>query len=374
MKPNKAVIAINGFKGSRTSAELCFDIKTVFSELSPLTEVRAIPVADGGDGFFEALTADGQAKIIAVETVDALGRGITSKVAVRNGVGIIETALATGIALINKKDMDALGASTYGSGLLLKALLDSGISRFFVGVGGSATTDGGIGLLTALGYRFKDEEGKDVKPNGGNLLAVRSVDDSAVTEQVRGIRVTLISDVDNPLFGERGAAYVYAPQKGADGEGVQTLDKGLRNFARITADYIGKDCSAIPGAGAAGGLGFGLIAYLNAEVKRGAETVLELCGFKDALQGADLVITGEGRLDSQSLLFGKLPAVVASEAKARNIACVAFAGSVTVPKEELLRCGVTAAYSLISLNPSVDYCIAHAGELVSRLTEKLLSE
>lgn len=303
----KAIIAPDSFKGTLTSIEVCEIIKSSLEEKYPNIVCEAIPVADGGEGTVDAFLYALGGQRIEAKATDPIGREIKACYALLKDAAVIETAAASGLPLLEEKA--PMNASTFGTGELLLDALSRGVRKIIIGLGGSATTDGGTGFLTALGAKFLTSDGETVT-TGERLGEIETVDLSGLDARLGDCEITALCDVTNPLFGKNGAAYVFAPQKGADSKQVEFLDKGLTHFAKITADTLGYDKSLAEGAGAAGGLGFALLSYLSAKFKSGAETVLDICKFKEKLKNADIVITGEGRLDSQSL-HGKVPFTVA---------------------------------------------------------------
>ncbi len=333
----KVVIAPDSFKGSLCSAEVCEIISSVLSKNYPDTEIITIPVADGGEGTAEAfLKAVGGEKIYCT-VKSPLGRDISSYfVMLPDKTAVIEMALASGLTL--EKENNALLASTYGTGQLIKAALDKGAERLFVGIGGSATTDAGTGCLNALGVRLFDGEGVEVYPCGESLERVSRIDLDGLDKRIKETEITVLCDVKNPLYGKEGAAYIFAPQKGADEKDVITLDKGLEAFARVSVKALGQDFSFCEGTGAAGGLGFALVAFAGAKLKSGIDLVLDYCNFEKETENADLIITGEGRLDSQSLM-GKVPFGVASRCKGKRI--IALVGVSRVSEKECAAMGIS---------------------------------
>jgi glycerate kinase len=263
-----------------------------------------------------------------------------------------------------------LEATTYGTGELLRAALDGGARELVLGIGGSATTDGGAGMAAALGARLLDRDGADLPPGGAALLRLERIDVAGLDPRPRSAKVTVASDVDNPLVGPEGAAAVYGPQKGAGPDEVLLLDSALRRYARVLADDLGLDLADTPGAGAAGGLGAGAIAFLGAELRTGIELVLELVGFDRAVTGADLVVTGEGKLDAQSLR-GKAPVGVARAAGAHGVPVVAVAGAVEVADRELRAAGFEEAHALLELEADPARAMAEAAPLLERLAERV---
>ena len=323
----KVVIAPDSFKGSLSSYEVCSIISTVIKKNYPDAVIKEIPVADGGECTADAFLYASGGEKIHCKVKGPLGRDIEAYyVILPDNTAVIESALASGLTI--EKENDALLASSCGTGQLIKAALDKGAERLFVGIGGSAMTDGGTGCLAALGAKFYDAQGKELYPCGKSLEAIKKIDLEEFDKRISEKEITVLCDVKNPLYGKNGAAYIFAPQKGANENDVAILDEGLENFADVAADFLGKDYSFYEGAGAAGGLGFALVAFVKAELKRGIDTVLDYCGFEKAVKDASLVITGEGKLDGQSLM-GKVPFGVASRAKGKRIVAVVGISEVT---------------------------------------------
>ncbi len=362
----KILAVPNSFKGSRSSAELCEDLKRGFLSVDANADFVGIPVADGGDGFLASMVSALKGQYIEIDTFDPLGRPIKSLAGIYKDTGIVEMALASGIALLDSAEANPLIASTYGTGLIIKELLRLGIRSIVIGIGGSATNDAGIGCLNALGYRFLDQHGVELYPSGAALNSICSIDAANVLPGLKLSNITVVCDVTNPLYGTSGASYVYAPQKGATPDMVVQLDKGLRNFAQVVYAHTGEDYSALSGAGAAGGIGFGLVSLAGASLKSGVDTVLELTGYEKELENADLVITGEGRIDEQTKQ-GKLPMGVGVRALKKGIPCIAICGSASVKAEDLADIGITAVYALVDLGKPVEYCIKNAGPLTEEL-------
>jgi glycerate kinase len=261
--------------------------------------------------------------------------------------------------------------TTLGTGELIRAALDLGVSRIIVGVGGSATVDGGVGMASALGARFTDGAGLAVASEGGALGSIRHIDLSGLDPRLHAVRVEVICDVNNPLLGERGAARVYGPQKGADPEQVQALERGLAHLAAVIEADLGLDVRDLPGAGAAGGLGAGLKAFLGAELRRGVGVVLDLVGLDERLQGADLVLTAEGQIDFQTA-HGKAPAGVAERARARGIPCIAIAGGIGERISELHAIGIDAVFSLCPGPVSLQEAMDHAAGFLTQTSEQVM--
>jgi glycerate kinase len=367
----KVVVAPNAFKGCLSAGEAAAAMADGIAKAAPDAEIVRVPVADGGDGLVDvALEAlAGEARTATVG--GPLGRPVRARFCYVPAMDFaaIEMALTSGLALLPESQHDATRTTSRGTGELIAAALDLGVSRIAVGIGGSATNDGGIGMATALGFRFLDAEGAAVEPVGGALDRIRRIDASGVDPRVEDVRFEAICDVDNPLLGPRGASRVYGPQKGATPAQIEALDAGLANLAGVIEADLGIDVRDLPGAGAAGGLGAGLCAFLGAELRRGVDLVLDLVGLEQRLDGADLVLTGEGQIDFQTA-FGKAPAGVAARARARNIPCLAIAGSVGENLGDLHAIGIDAVFSLCPGPVSLQQAMARGRHFLTRATEQ----
>ncbi len=344
----KIISAIGSFKGSIDSKNINEIVKRELENKGH--SVESIPVADGGDGLLDALVCSLNGEYIEVPAVNALGKEITAKVGKVGNVGVVEMALASGVAILKENELNPLKASTYGTGLLIKQLAEQGVERIILGIGGSATNDGGFGCLSALGYEFYDEDNNQLSPSGENLAKICRISALNVPECVKNLNIQIACDVTNPLLGNEGATYIYGPQKGADDNALRKLEEGMQIYADVVAEFSGKDLRNLSGAGAAGGLGYGISSFLNAKLQKGAEIVLEYAGYEEKLSEADLVITGEGRVDNQTA-FGKLPQIVASKANEKNVKCIAIAGSSTADSESLKKMCISQVYQLVDFAP-----------------------
>ena len=317
----KIVIAPDSFKGTLSSLEVCNIVKASLLEERDDLEIIEAPIADGGEGMTESfMCAMADSEKIELKAKSPLGRDIDVYYAIVSGdTAVIEMAMASGITI--EKENDPMKASTYGTGQIIKDALDKGIRKFFLGIGGSATTDGGIGCVAALGGEFLDKDGNGVALCGEGLGDIVNIDLSGLDERIKDSDITVLCDVKNPLYGKTGAAYIFGPQKGASEKQVEILDAGLKNLADISAEYLKKDLSQLEGTGAAGGLGFALVAFLGGELKGGIDHILDMLSFDEKVKDADLVITGEGKMDSQSLM-GKLPFGVAKRCKHTKVAAI----------------------------------------------------
>jgi glycerate kinase len=367
----RVLIAADKFKGSLTAVEVAERVTAGLRRAAPELEVESLPVADGGDGTVAAAVAAGFARREA-RVAGPLGQEVTAAFALRGTTAVVEMAEASGLQRLPAGVLAPLTASTYGSGELLRAALDEGARTIVFGVGGSATTDGGAGMLTALGARFLDAEGEPVAPGGGGLASVVAADLSGLDPRLASVDLVLASDVDNPLTGPKGAAAVYGPQKGASPDDVEALDAGLVRFVGVLEQAVGARavaCAGAPGAGAAGGIGYGAL-LVGARFRAGIEVMLEVLGYGAAVERASLVITGEGALDAQTL-HGKAPVGVAAAARGAGRGVVAVCGRLALSPEVLAGVGISRAYALTSLEPDVSRCVAEAGPLLERLAERL---
>ncbi|GAA2516754.1 glycerate kinase [Streptomyces gobitricini] len=368
----RVLVAADKFKGSLTAVQVAERVTAGLRRVVPGLEVETLPVADGGDGTVAAAVAAGFERR-EVRVTGPLGAPVTAAYALRDGTAVVEMAEASGLQLLPEGVFAPLTSTTYGSGELLRAALDAGARTIVFGVGGSATTDGGAGMLAALGARFLDKDGEPVGPGGGGLKDLATADLSALDARFSDVELVLASDVDNPLTGPKGAPAVYGPQKGASPEDVAELDAALAHFASVLADSLGARATELaesPGAGAAGGIGYGALVALGAGFRPGIEVMLDVLGFGPALSRATLVITGEGSLDEQTL-HGKAPAGVAAAARAAGVEVVAVCGRLALLPEALGRAGIRRAYSLLELEPDPAKCMAEAGPLLERQAANL---
>ncbi|AKT93105.1 glycerate kinase [Campylobacter gracilis] len=322
----KVLVAIDSFKGSLSSLEAGNAVKSGIEKLG--CEVLVKPIADGGEGSVEALADALKARFMDVIVANPLGEKTPARYALKGELGILEMASASGLPLIEKSRRNPLKTSTYGFGEMIAHAIAHGARKFIIGIGGSATNDAGMGMLRALGFKFKDANGAELAGAGEDLIKLATIDYTSVLPHLKECEFLIACDVDNPLFGENGAAYIYAPQKGADAAMVKQLDAGLINFASVVSKHLGRELWNSPGAGAAGGLGFGFVSFLNATLKPGIDIITEEIGLDRDMKGAELVITGEGRLDFQSSM-GKTPCGVAKIAASYGVPVIALAGGIS---------------------------------------------
>lgn len=367
------LIAADKFKGSLTAVEVAEHVTAGLRRAVPGLDVAAVPVADGGDGTVAAALAAGFTRHEARVT-GPTGIPVTATFALRaDGTAVVEMAEASGLQHLPGGVFAPLTATTYGTGELLLAALDAGATSIVFGVGGSATTDGGAGMLAALGARFLDADGEPVGPGGGPLGELATADLSGLDPRLARTEIVLASDVDNPLTGPKGAPAVYGPQKGAGEDDVATLDAALAHYAEVLERAVGPkaaEYALAPGAGAAGGIGYGALVGLDAAFRPGIDVMLDVLGFGPALAKATFVITGEGSLDEQTL-HGKAPAGVAAAARAAGLDVVAVCGRLQLPQEALDRAGIRRAYALTDLESDPARCMAEAGPLLERAAESL---
>ena len=359
------VLAPDSFKGSLSAGDVADSMERGVRQVFPSARVVKLPLSDGGEGLVDSLVraTDGTFNKNSVtgplgDPVDALwgilGDGKTA---------VIEMAAASGLYLVPKEKRNPLRTTTYGTGELVKKALDTGCKKIIMGIGGSITNDGGAGAAQALGVRFSDDAGSPLPFGGGGLSRLRKIDLSGLDKRIKKTEIWAACDVNNPLTGPWGASYIYGPQKGASPEMVQQLDDSLKHFAMLISRDLGKEVENIPGAGAGGGMGAGLMAFLDGRLTPGIELVMEIVGLEKELIGCDLLITGEGRLDSQSA-FGKVPVGVARKAKKIGVPVVIIAGSISDDAELLHEEGVTAYFSILNAPMSLQEAMNNTGPLV----------
>ncbi|VVE10166.1 Glycerate 2-kinase [Pandoraea iniqua] len=361
----KVVIAPDSFKESLSATEAAHAIRTGFSAIFPHAEFVLVPIADGGEGTVAALVRALGGEYRLERVSDPLGRPVDAQYGVApDGVALIEVAAASGLACLTPAERNPLTASSRGTGELMLAALDAGLRRFVIGLGGSATNDAGQGILCALGARFLDENGHDIAPGGASLRTVTRVDVSRLDKRLRECVIELACDVDNPLCGETGASAIFGPQKGATSDHVSVLDDALNHFAKVLERDLSvpPGLAAIPGGGAAGGIGATLNAVLGARLRAGADIIAEASRLDDAIDGASLVITGEGRVDSQTVR-GKAPAAVARIARQKGVPVIALGGSIgeSGSDDELLYgAGIHAVFGAVRAPCTIENALRHA--------------
>jgi len=370
----KVVVCPDSFKGSLSSVEAADAIArgvSIGAGSRPVDIVK-IPLADGGEGTVDALVGSTGGELRTARVRDPLMREIEAcyGIAGDGKTAIIEMAAASGLCLLADRERDPLIASTFGTGELLLAAADAGVEKIVIGIGGSATNDGGSGAMAALGVRFLDADGTQLPPGGAALAKLDRIDMSGFAFPLDRVQVEVACDVTNPLTGPQGASAVFGPQKGASPEMVAQLDFSLARFAHVVKRDLGKDIDRLPGAGAAGGLGAGLAAFLNARLRSGIDMVLDAASFDDAIADADLVITGEGKVDEQTA-YGKTIGGILKRASKIGVPVVAVAGSCAGDIRPLYEAGLTAAFSIVPGPMSLDYAMKHAAELIMSLSANI---
>lgn len=367
----KILLVPDSFKGTLSSRQVCQVMAGQLRRFFPQAQVKSIPVADGGEGSVEAFlaAAGGERRTRTVtgpfgEPVEAfygiLGDGRTA---------VIEMAACAGLPLAEGR-LNPERATTYGVGELLLAAKEAGCTKAILGLGGSCTNDGGVGAAAALGAKFTRADGAAFIPSGGTLGEIAALDVSPVAQALQGMELTAMCDIDNPLYGEAGAAAVFAPQKGADAAMVARLDAGLRHLGQVSARCLGRDFSHLPGAGAAGGLGFGMAAFCGAQLRMGIDAVLDAVGFDSLLPGTDVVFTGEGKIDSQSAR-GKVVSGVAARCRKAGVPVVAVVGQIDQGFEEMYQQGLTAVFSINRAAQPFAESRFHAGENLALTMENI---
>ena len=372
----KIVIASDKYKGSLSALEVCRIIEGTIKEIDPDIEVMTSPMADGGDGTVETLVESLDGKFIELKVKGPLGEPVNARFGmIGNDTAVIEMASASGLVLVPEEKQNPMVTTTYGTGELILKAIDMGSKKIIVGIGGSATTDGGMGMAQALGYRLFDSNGDPLDPGGKGLARLASIDNSGINSKLLSTTIEVASDVDNPLYGKKGAAYVYGPQKGADPEMVKALDKGLINYAKIVARDLKKDIADLPGAGAAGGLGAGLAAFAGGILKPGTDIVIETTGLEDKIKDADLIITGEGAMDEQTF-YGKSAYGVAKLASKYNIPVITINGSVLSDRnniDEKNSSLFSGNFSIMNKPMKLEEAIRDAEGLLSGATAEIIS-
>ena len=349
----RILLAPDSFKEAASAEAIAQAMARGIKRGNPQAECWLMPLSDGGEGLTQALVHATAGTLHSAETVDAIGRPIIAQFGFLGNkhtsrTAVVELASASGLERVSPADRNALVASTFGTGLLIRAAIDAGADCIVLGLGGSATTDGGTGLARALGFHFLDTAGHDIPLGGGSLVDLSRIDDSEVPYFVKNVPIVLACDVTNPLTGPEGAAHVFAPQKGANTAQVELLDQGLANLAHAIMQYNGRDIERIPGTGAAGGTGGGMLGLFNTTVRPGIELVLDLTHGREACAWADVIITGEGSIDSQTP-YGKVPSGIAKLAQSQGKPTIAIGGTVTRDPhtvEALNKAGIIATFGI----------------------------
>ena len=367
----RILVCSGAFKQSLTAAEACAAIARGLEQSLLGATVEQLPIADGGNGTLDAFLAGGGERI-TIEVLDPLLRPIRAEYGLIDDgrTAVIEMALASGLELLQPAELNPLAATTYGAGQLMGDALGRGVRRIIIGLGGSATVDGGMGCLSALGLRLLDASGTEIPPGGGGLAQMATIDRSGMDERWRNVEIVIASDVENPTLGERGAARVFGPQKGADAAMVDQLERNLSHCFTLVHEQIGVDVRAAKGGGAAGAFAAGLMAFLNCRLESGIDLVLAQNRFHEKLDDCALVITGEGQIDAQTL-DGKGPLGVATLAAARGVPTIAIVGGLNIEDPLLHDAGVQAAFSIVDKPMPLEDALANAAELTRRAALRL---
>ena len=360
----KFVIAPDKFKGSLTGFEFCNAVEDGLRMVFPDAKILKMPLADGGDGTIEVVKHYLKGKKITIKVNGPLFWPVNASYVYspESNIAYIEMAEASGLKLLKDTERNCMESSTFGTGELIEDALEKGATEIILGIGGSATNDGGMGMANALGYLFFDENGKELKPIGGNLMAVRKVDASKIHPKLGEVKFKVACDVSNPFHGSNGAAKIYAEQKGASPEEIELLDEGLRNYAKIINGQFGIDLQKIAGSGAAGGIGGGAVVFLKGQLASGIDLIKEMADFDNAIQEVDWIITGEGQLDAQTL-SGKTISGVVNSAGKKHIPVAALCGSTSITIEQQKEIGLTYVISIVrgisTLNEAMDTSYAN---------------
>lgn len=360
----RILIAPDSFKGSNSSMQVATAIEKGIYNVFPDAEIEKIPIGDGGEGTVEALVEASEGELVNLEVTGPLGEKVEASYGLIDPTtAVIEMASASGLVLVPDNRRDAGITSTYGTGELILDALENGVEEIILAIGGSATNDGGTGMASALGYRFLDAEGKVLSPGGAALASLAKIDVDKVDPRLKDVRFRVACDVNNPLTGPTGASAVYGPQKGATPEDVRELDAALTNLADVVHKQLGIKADETPGAGAAGGLGYGLLVFCDAVLEGGIDLVLDALDFESRLEGIDLVITGEGKLDGQTA-YGKVPVGISRRAKKMGIPVLAIAGDIGDDIGAVYDNGIDAVMSTVNRAMSLEEAMSRGGELL----------
>lgn len=366
----KICIASDSFKGSNTSQRAGEQIAKGIRKVFPDALIKIIPIGDGGEGTVDAVITQMGGTIRHITAVGPLGEPVEASYGTAGSTAVIEMAAASGLPLIPEEKKNPLITTTYGTGEMILDAVRQGCTRILIAIGGSATNDGGVGMAQALGYSFTDSQGSEIGYGGGSLDKITSIDASTATD-LSDVEIEIMCDVSNPLCGPNGASAVYGPQKGATEEMVRQLDANLNHLARKTEEFLGIDCAEIPGSGAAGGLGFGLTAFAGGTLRSGIEAVLEAIGFSDEIKDMDLLITGEGKMDGQSI-YGKAPVGAAQAAKKYSIPVLAIVGDIGPGIEAVYSHGIDSVMSNVNRAMPLELAIAESPELLTDAAERAM--
>ena len=368
----RVVVAPDSYKGSVSALGVAEAMERGILRIFPAAEVRKVPIADGGEGTVEALVTATGGEMKISEVKGPLGEKVNAHWGILGDgeTAVLEMAAASGLPLVPREKRDPRITTTYGTGELIRNALDAGLRRIIIGIGGSATNDGGVGMAQALGVKFLSKEGTELAPGGGSLINLNEIDLTGLDPRLLETEITVACDVDNPLCGPRGASAVFGPQKGATPDMVQELDSALRHFAQCAREVTGRDVAELAGAGAAGGLGAGLMFFTPAKLKPGVEIVLDAVKFADIVHTAAFVITGEGRTDFQTA-YGKAPVGVAKVAKQFHVPVFCISGGLGEGADDVYAQGIDAVMSICSRPLSLEECMKDGEVLIEEAAARL---
>jgi len=369
----RILIAPDSFKECLTASKVAKNIASGILKVMPDAEITCIPIADGGEGTVEAITTAANGKIIQVQSLDALMRPISSFYGITGDgkTAIIEMAAASGLELLKPSERNPLKTSTFGTGLLIKSVIEAGYRNIILGIGGSSTNDGGMGMAKALGYRFLNKQNQEIGEGGGSLKSLAVIDSSKVEPLIKSAVIRVACDVTNPLCGPNGASAIYGPQKGASAEMVKVLDDNLLHFSKFILEQLGKDIADVPGAGAAGGLGAGMLAFTNATLSPGFEIVKTITNLEKHIQQSDIIFTAEGKIDFQTQ-YGKTPFGVAQLAAKYQKPVIALCGIIGEGVDIMYEKGITGIFSIADKPMSVEESIKNAAFLIQKTAERIM--
>ncbi len=367
------VLVPDKFKGSLTAAEVCQIVARGVRRYDPTIQIHSIPLADGGEGTLDILIPLLELDTVHTTVHDPLFRPITAYYGVKEDEAYVEMAVASGLPLLKESERNPLHTTSLGTGELVRHAVEHGARRVYLFVGGSATNDAGIGMAQALGYRFRDAQGQELSPVGGNLVRVARIETDQVLPQLANVEVRVVSDVNNPLYGPQGAAHVYAPQKGATDADLELLEGGLMNIANRMQTLAGIEMSKMPGAGAAGGIGAGAVAFLRAQLLPGIDTILDLCQAHPAIAQADLVMSGEGKIDAQTR-HGKVVKGVGDVCRQHGVPLNVICGTLEASPAELEQLNVQRAYAVKEGNMTLAEALLQTETRIEALAYRMVAD
>ncbi|WP_103866640.1 glycerate kinase [Aquimarina sp. I32.4] len=367
----KIIIAPDKFKGSLSADEVCDSIAEGIHQYDSTIEVVKHPLADGGDGSLEILDRYLDLETISITVKDPLWRNITSYYKKTDNIAYIEMAKASGLVLLTPEERNCFNTTSYGTGELIMDAINKGVTKIYLFIGGSATCDVGIGMASALGYRFLDKTDREIVPIGKNLDKIHTIEKPKHFDRLKNIHFVVLCDVDNPLLGKNGTAYVYGPQKGANPEEVIMLDKGLEHFSLKVNDYLQKDITSIACGGASGGLGAGSIAFFNAQLKSGIEIVFDITDFETICKNADIIISGEGKIDKQTMQ-GKVVSHVAKYAFQNDITFYAIVGKSEITSQQINKLHIEKLETVISFCQTEEEAFSHVRAILVTIAKNIL--